>query len=237
MKRELVVIAGHGAADPGTIRGDLVERELNIAAVLGLNDFLSRTYRIDRPPTLILSPAAPSPAGEELLGQRIARINADFGTDVVIVDLHHNAEASGTGAQVWYSQNAASTPGDETNAVASPIQEELSAVVGEPIPLIRSDRSRFGGLGILDNTLGTALLVELRELVSDVAPPLTPALTYAAGAAIGRALARYFGWPLVAPAVVTTPAPAVRLEPPRTTLAIAMELEYIARELRAKEPV
>lgn len=223
MKNNLVVIAGHGAADSGTARGSLVERELNIDTVLGMNDYISRTYKLPKPFTIITDPKAAAPLGEELLAQRIQRVNAEFGTDVLILDIHHNAEAAGTGAQVWYSQNAASTPGDDTQVIAGLVQEELGKLVREVVPLIRSDRSRFGGLGILDNTQGTAILVEMREIISDLADPISPAIVYAGGVAIATALSRYFNWPLLAPATEKL-----------TDEQIAQGLDYFAEQLRER---
>jgi hypothetical protein len=227
LKSHLVVIAGHGAADPGTARGELVERELTIQTVLGMNDYIGRTWKAP-PPTLIISPKADAPGGEELLRQRIERVNRDYGDDALICDVHFNAEAEGSGCQVWYSQNAATTAGDETNAIAPLLVDELGKVVHEVVPLIRSDRSRFGGLGILDNTQGTAVLCEMREVASDVLPEITPAIVYAGGAALARAFARYYAWPpLPAPSPTPPPAPAAT-----DAAAIAAELEQLAARVR-----
>lgn len=204
MKSQLVVIAGHGGTDPGTSSGALVEREVNIEAVLAFNDVVHRDYVVDaRHRNLIITRKGESAlGGEALLADRIRTVNAEFGSDVVVIDVHHNAETTGHGALIYYSQNAATTPGDESMIIAPLIAEELAKVVGESVPLIVSSRSRFGGLGITDNTLGSALLVEMRK----TSAANTFAARYAEGAALARALARYFGWPRVN----VTPAPPAR---------------------------
>lgn len=202
MKSKLVVIAGHGGNDPGTISGDLVERELNIEAVLSLNDYLVRGYLDAKVNLIITRKGESSLDGEALLADRITTINRLYGSDVVIVDVHHNAETAGAGALIYYSQNAATTPGDESMTIEPLIAAELAKVVGEDVPAIVSSRSRFGSLGILDNTLGSALLVECRKTSASA----TFADRYAEGAAIGAGLARYFKW---TPRVVVPPPPAI----------------------------
>ena len=188
MKSALLIAAGHGGRDPGSVSGELIERDLNIDVVLSLNDAISRTYITAPTKIEILT----YPADVEMdavfsLQSKIDRAN-EIGRDLLLLELHHNANASGTGAQVWTTQLP--KPLDDTALVAPLISAELGAVVGEVVPILRSDRSRFGKLGIVDDTECTALLVEVRS----VDRAATPEGRYATGAALARALARYFGW-------------------------------------------
>lgn len=199
MKSALRVIAGHGGQDTGTVSGDLVERDLTIAVVLAFNDYATKTFRPHDVTIVAIGPDDPRD-GERTLEDKINDANA-AGADQVLIEVHFNANASGDGAQLWYSQNAKTTPGDETWVVLPHLARELGFLLGEAIPQLDSSRSRFGKLGILDDVTCTAVLIEARNLaqVVDVKD-----FTYSVGAAIAKAMAAYFGWP---PAV-EPPAPA-----------------------------
>lgn len=184
----LVLIAGHGGRDPGTSGGGHVEREVNIDVVLSVNDALSRDW-LPQMVDIYIAPATDPRTGQAILIDRIAALNA-LGPHAVAVDVHHNANAAGSGAQVWISQRARTKVADRTWQFAPPLALALGALVGEQVPIITSDRSRFGKLGILDDTLCTALLVEVRNL----AQVTGAAGNYAAGAAIAGALAGAFAW-------------------------------------------
>ena len=73
------------------------------------------------------------------------------------------------------------------------------------MPILTSDHSRFGKLGICDDVAGTSILVELRrlELATD------PVQRYACGAAIAKALATFFLWPSKAAPIAIPTAPAI----------------------------
>jgi len=204
VKSALRMIAGHGGKDPGAIaRGDpgtdaddLRERDLNTDAVLSFNDVALREFTPHDVTIVVIGPDDPRDGNETLL----AKIKAatDAGPDQLLIELHHNVGGAGSGAQLWYSQNAKTTPGDETWNVLPHLARELGFLVGEPIPQLSSDRSRFGKLGILDDTTCTAVLVELRNLaaLNDPEHPLdAKAWAYNAGIAIARAMGSYFGWP------------------------------------------
>lgn len=199
MKSALRVIAGHGGADTGAVVGDIAERELNIAAVLAFNDAASRDWK-PRDVTIITYPASDGRDGDTILLEKIAKANA-AGADQLLIEVHHNAGVpQGQGTQIWYSQNAKTTPGDETWQVAPIVQTELGFLLGHPIALLPSSSSRFGRLGILDDTICTSLLIEARN----VGPQDTPDWEYSFGVALARAMAKYFGWP---PAVEPAPPP------------------------------
>lgn len=188
MKSGLMLVAGHGGSDPGSVSADLIERDLNIDVVLAVNDAIGRLYltaptKID----VITYPATSAVDGPSGLQAKIDRANA-IGADLLLVEVHHNAAASGTGAQVWVTQRKKDL--DDTALVAPLLAAELGAVVGEAVPILTSDRSRFGKLGILDDTSCTAVLVECRN----VAQARTPEGRYATGNAIARALAHAFAW-------------------------------------------
>lgn len=198
MKSRLTVIAGHGGRDVGAVRDvviagtprRLVERDLARDAVLAFNDYASKVYRPNVPVELVTIGAEDPRGADETLLAKIEQVNA-LGPDQLSIELHLNANAGDNGTQVWYSQFADTTPGDETGRIAPLVLEEMATLIGKPVPLIRSDRSRFGRLGILDDVKATSLLVEGRS-VDEFA---TTTFVYGFGAAIARACARYFSWP------------------------------------------
>jgi N-acetylmuramoyl-L-alanine amidase len=200
LKSKLRVIAGHGGADPGAVSGEITERELNIAAVLSFNDALSRDY--DVPPgalTIITYPES-TRDGKAILEEKIAQANA-AGADQVLIEVHHNVAAAGSDTQLWYSQNAAKTAGDETWLVLPDLAREIGFLLGRPVPQLSSDRSRFGKLGILDDTVCTAVLVEARNV--DLLA--TPEWEYSFGVALAKACAKIMGWPQYARPAVPPP--------------------------------
>jgi N-acetylmuramoyl-L-alanine amidase len=224
VKSALRMIAGHGGKDPGAIaRGDpntsaddLNERDLNIDAVLSFNDVALREF-VPHDVTIVVIGADDPRDGNETLLAKIKAAN-DVGPDQLLIELHHNVGGAGSGAQLWYSQNAKATPGDETWLVLPHLARELGFLTGEPVPQISSDRSRFGKLGILDDTTCTAVLVELRNLASinDPAHPLdAKTWAYSAGGAIARACGAYFGWPRTAVSAAQTPIGGFAPQDPR----------------------
>lgn len=194
---KLRVIAGHGGQDAGAQRAGHVEREMNIDAVLSFNDVASRQY-VPREVTVITYPASDPRDGNTILLEKIAQANA-AGPDQLLIEVHHNVdEQVAGGTQIWISQRAKDKPGDETWIVAPILATEIGFLIGETPPILSSDHSRFGKLGILDDTSCTAVIVEARDidLVSG------PDWDYSFGAALARACAKYFGWPSV-----TAPTP------------------------------
>jgi hypothetical protein len=209
MKSKLRVISGHGGTDPGAVSGDHIERDLNVAAVLGFNDAASREY-MPHDVTVITYPGPPAETrdGNTILLEKIAQANA-AGADQLLIEVHHNINAPDPGTQIWYSQNAKATAGDETWQFMPILQAELAFLLGEPIPTLSSDHSRFGKLGILDDTTCTAFLIEARN----VATVTGPEWEYSFGVALAKAASKYFGWPsatvtppIASPAAPTRPA-------------------------------
>ncbi len=224
----VLLLSGHGERDPGTVSGDLVERELNIDAVLSVNDYLARTYAVPAGALVVKTYPADQEGrdGEPLLASKIADVNG-YGPGALVLELHHNANAGDRDTQVWVSQYADPAKGDES-AIAAPIfADELGRVSGQVVPILSSDHSRFGTLGILDQTVGTALLLEIRNL----SEATTPEGRYAYAAAIARAIARYEGWALKAPPAPE--APDLRDLVGQLERAVSA-LDELARELRAR---
>ncbi len=201
MKSALRVIAGHGGADPGAVAGGIIERDLNIAAVLSFNDAASREYK-PHDVTTVVYPASDGRDGDTLLLEKIAGANS-AGADQLLIEVHHNAGAPAPGAQLWYSQRAAAKVGDETWQVAPILQTELGFLLGVTIPLFPSSSSRFGKLGILDDVNCTAVLIEARN----VSPEDTAPWEYSFGVMLAKAMAKYFGWPPAVEISPLTPAP------------------------------
>lgn len=202
MKSKLRVIAGHGGADPGAVSGAITERELNIAAVLSFNAVASREYDVPAGQVEVITYPKSDRDGNEILLEKIKRAN-DAGSDQLLIEVHHNVVADGDGAQLWYSQHAATTGGDETWLVLPELSRELGFLLGHPIPQLSSDHSRFGKLGILDDVTCTAILIEARKV--DVIA--TPEWEYSFGVALAKACAKIFGWPLRAAPVIVPPRP------------------------------
>ncbi len=215
MKTKLRVIAGHGGQDPGAVVGDKVERELNAQAVLAFNDAASREW-MPHDVTIVIIPASDPRGGDATLQAKIDDANA-AGADQLLIEVHHNIGAADSGCQLWYSQNAKTTPGDETWNVLPHLAREIGFLIGAPVPQLSSDHSRFGKLGILDDTVCTAILIEARN----VGPLDTPDWEYSFGVALARAMATYFGWP---PAHASAPAPV----PPPVDAKLAQAKAIVA---------
>ena len=209
MKSALRMVAGHGGKDPGAVAGELKERDVNIAAVLSFNDVALREFRPHDVTIVAIGPADPRDGNDTLLA-KIADAN-DAGADQVLIEVHHNVGGAGTGAQLWYSKDAKTKPGDETWLVLPHLARELGFLVGEPIPQISSDRSRFGKLGITDDTTCTAVLVEARNLAMIDRPDWS----YSVGIELARAMGAYFGWPRTEIATAQTPIGGVASQDPR----------------------
>jgi len=203
MKSKLRVISGHGGNDVGAVAGGHQELDLNIAAVLSFNDAASREYK-PHDVTVITYPKSDRD-GNEILLEKIAQANA-AGADQLLIEVHHNIGAPEPGMQVWYSQNAKQTAGDETWLVLPIVTQELGFLIGQPVPTIESSRSRFGKLGILDDTICTSILIEARNVDTVTGPDWE----YSFGVALAKAMARYFGWPPASepPAPPAAPDPA-----------------------------
>src|SRR5438067_2447183 len=112
MKSALRVIAGHGGTDPGAVADGVKEFDLNKAAVLSFNDASQRLY-VPHDVTIVVIDDTDPRDGNATLLAKIADANA-AGPDQLLIEVHHNVGGAGTGAQIWYSQNAKTTPGDET---------------------------------------------------------------------------------------------------------------------------
>lgn len=203
---KLRMVAGHGGQDAGAQRDGRMERDMNRDVVLSFNDASLRDYAPQHV-EIAIYPASDPRDGNAVLLDKIAQANA-AGPDQLLIEVHHNVdEQAAGGTQIWISQRAKAKPGDETWIIAPILATEIGFLIGQTPPVLTSDRSRFGKLGILDDTTCTAIIVEARDidLVSG------PDWEYSFGATLARACAKFFGWPsshVTPPPVATPPAPS-----------------------------
>ncbi len=126
--RNIVIDPGHGGYDPGVFRGDLIEKDLNLAISLVLRDYLQgsgarvvMTREADH--DLLALPAA-GPKKRLDMKNRLAVIRA--ADPDLLISIHINASPSPlwAGAQVFHQRDCA-----EGRKLALLIQEELIRVL------------------------------------------------------------------------------------------------------------
>lgn len=117
-------------------------------------------------------------------------------SDTILIDVHLNsASATARGIEVWYGMNG------DSEDFAKTIAEYVSGATSIPLrtnPVMPSNKNRLGGLGILDNTLPRACLVECGFVTNelDAAVIKNEKLDDAFSEGIVRGIRAFFGLPL-----------------------------------------
>ncbi|MDO9535355.1 MAG: N-acetylmuramoyl-L-alanine amidase [Bacillota bacterium] len=118
---------GHGGYDPGSSRGDIIEKDVVLQIALYLRDYLQQAGGLvvmtrDEDVDLLEIPAGPK---KDRDFQNRKKIIEDSGADLLI-SIHANAITSSQwrGAQVFYQEGS-----EEGRLLASAIQYEMSRVL------------------------------------------------------------------------------------------------------------
>ncbi len=152
-KKELIVIdAGHGGDDPGSINGDVLEKDLNLQLALKLEEALKEGgYEV------VMTRRDDSELGLYERAELANDANADL-----FISLHQNsfADSSVHGIEVFYNEGQKS---DESKQLAQFIQTHLVAQTGAKDRGIRS----YDELVVTRETEMPACLIETAYISND----------------------------------------------------------------------
>lgn len=156
IKRRVILCAGHGGGDPGSVGQGTTEAAEVIDIVNRTVDFLRRDGQLE----VIHVP------NELSFEQSISWVNARYGNidDGVAIDVHKNAFVGAKGGETWYADDA------DSKLIASRIQSGVATVLANRG--IKPDtQNRWGRLGWCRDVNTWAPLVEM-GFVSDGGDPV-----------------------------------------------------------------
>lgn len=190
IKRRVILCAGHGGGDPGSVGQGTSEAAEVIDIVNRAVDFLRRDGQVE----VIHVP------NELSFEQSIAWVNARYKDidDGVAIDVHKNAFVGAKGVETWYADDP------DSRLIAQRIQARLAAHRGPDRGVKPDTQNRWGRLGWCRDVNLWAPLVEA-WFVSDGGDPVGGTANQGYAEALSRGILNIWN---LAPRVVTVPVPA-----------------------------